>query len=163
MGLETVHPVVGPRLNKGMSLEEFASAAARLRRADIDVRAFILVKPPFLDEGEALYWAERSVDFAFDCKATAAVLVPTRAGNGALEALAERGEFSPPRLATLEAAAAYGVGLGRGRVFADLWDIERLADCARCFPARAARLREMNMRQEVPAPAPCEICGEKHE
>ncbi|HYP25185.1 MAG TPA: radical SAM protein [Blastocatellia bacterium] len=163
MGLETVHPTAGPRLNKGVSLEQFSSAAERLRGNGVALRVFILVKPPFVAEAEALYWAERSVDFAFDCGASAMALIPTRAGNGALEALAKRGEFSPPRLATLEAATAYGIGLKRGRVFSDLWDLERLADCAGCYSARALRLREMNLRQEILPPVACRVCGEKGE
>lgn len=159
MGLETVHPTVGPRLNKRATLDQFAQAAERLRRNGIALRVFILVKPPFLDEAEALYWAQRSLDFAFDCGAEVAALIPTRGGNGALEALAEQGEFSPPKLATLEAAADYGVGLGRGRVFADGWDLEQFSDCGHCFPARQARLLGMNMTQEVAARIACG-CGE---
>ncbi len=160
MGLETAHPEVGPRLNKRMPLDMFARSAAFLGRNDIALRAFILVKPPFMDEAEALHWAERSLDFAFDCGAAVAVLTPPRPGNGALEALAARGAFSPPRLTTLEAATAYGVGLRRGRVFADLWDLEQFATCPRCLAARAARLREMNLRQTVPPLRPCQSCGE---
>ncbi|HVF91249.1 MAG TPA: radical SAM protein [Blastocatellia bacterium] len=163
MGLETVHPTVGPRLNKGVSLDRFAFAAERLRENGVALRVFILVKPPFLDEDEALYWACRSLDFAFDRGATVAALIPTRGGNGALEALAKLGDFSPPKLATLEAATAYGVGLGRGRVFGDLWDLERFSNCPDCFSARALRLREMNIRQEVPSRVACRICGEKSE
>ena len=162
MGLETVHPTIGPRLNKRATLDQFAQAAERLRRNGIALRVFILVKPPFLDEAEALYWAQRSLDFAFDCGAEVAALIPTRGGNGALEALAARGEFSPPKLATLEAAADYGVGLGRGRVFADLWDLERFSDCGKCFSARQTRLLGMNMTQEVAARVACG-CGENFE
>ncbi len=163
LGLETVHPIVGPQLNKRATLDQFAAAADRLGQNGIALRVFILVKPPFLDEAEALHWAQRSLDFAFDCGATVAALIPTRAGNGALEALAARGEFAPPRLETLEAAAAYGVRLGRGRVFADLWDLQRFSTCANCFAARQARLREMNLKQEVPARIECRNCGGSHE
>jgi radical SAM enzyme (TIGR01210 family) len=160
MGLETVHPEILARLNKGMTLDQFSSAAARLQRHDIAIRVFILIKPPFLEEAEALYWAKRSLDFAFDCGAGVAALIPTRFGNGALEALAQRGEFSMPGLETIEAAAAYGIGLGRGRVFVDLWDLERFAGCPECFPAREARLKEMNLRQETVSPVQCRNCGE---
>lgn len=160
MGLETVHPTVGPRLNKRVTLDQFAQAAERLRSNGIALRVFILVKPPFLDEEEALYWAQRSLDFAFDCGATVAALIPTRPGNGAIEALAQSGDFSPPRLATLEAALDYGVALGRGRVFADLWDLERFSDCARCFPSRQARLSAINLQQEIPPMIRCQSCGE---
>jgi archaeosine synthase beta-subunit len=159
MGLETIHPEVLPRLNKGMTLLDFSRAAAKLRDYGVALRVFILVKPPFLDDAEALDWANRSLDFAFDCGASLAVLIPTRAGNGALEALAGTAEFTPPRLATLEAALSYGVELKRGRVFADLWDLDRFAECQHCTAARTARLNAMNLQQAVLPPVICEKCG----
>lgn len=155
MGLETVNPAVLPRLNKRMTLDDFSKAAARLRDNGVALRVFILVKPPFLEDAEATAWALRSLEFAFDCGAAVAVLIPTRAGNGTLEAVG----FSPPRLATLENALALGIGLNRGRVFADLWDIQRFADCPHCTAARVARLNAMNIRQAVLPPIICEECG----
>jgi radical SAM enzyme (TIGR01210 family) len=137
MGLETVHPEILQKLNKRMTVEQFRGAADFLRANAIDLRVFILVKPPFMREEEAAEWAARSVDFAFDCGATAITLIPTRGGNGAMEELS----FAPPRLETLEAAFEYGLGVGRGRVFVDLWDVR--SDDA----ARLARLREMNLTQ----------------
>jgi len=160
MGLETAHPEVLAKLNKRMTLDQFRRAAAFLREHEIALRTFILVKPPFLDEAEALDWARRSLDFAFDCGAAVASLIPTRPGNGAMETLMAQGDFSPPKLALLEAAAEYGIGRGRGRVFADLWDLERFSDCAFCFPARRARLAEMNLRQRVPPAVPCSHCAD---
>jgi radical SAM enzyme (TIGR01210 family) len=160
MGLETVHPEILPKLNKRMTLESFARAADRLRAREIALRAFVLVKPPFLEESAAVEWAKRSAEFAFDCGATAVSLIPTREGNGALEALATRGEFAPPRLSTLEQALASAISMRRGRVFADLWDLERFSGCAHCFPARLARLREMNLTQCVPPVIECEHCKE---
>jgi hypothetical protein len=147
------------KLNKGMTLEQFARAAEFLRKNDIALRVFILVKPPFLDEAEALHWAKRSLDFAFDCRATVASLIPTRLGNGALEALAADGAFSPPKLATFEAAMNYGIGLQRGRVFADLWDLEKFSACAGCFSARRGRLQEMNLTQSVRPEVVCAKCS----
>ena len=159
MGLETVHPRVLPRLNKRMSLDQFRRAASFLRRHEIALRAFVLVKPPFLEEEQAIEWSRRSVEFAFDCGATAVCLIPTRGGNGALEALAARGQFAPPRLATLEAALEQGLQLGRGRVFADLWDLERLADCRYCLHQRADRLRAINLTQALASSIACVRCG----
>ena len=159
MGLETVHPDVLPRLNKRMTLDLFAGAAARLRRERVALRAFVLVKPPFLSEEEALDWAVRSTEYAFDQGAGVVSLIPVRAGNGALDALAESGAFAPPRLATLEEALERGLGLGRGRVFADLWDLHRFADCASCLPQRAARLHAMNLSQAILPAVACPSCG----
>lgn len=158
MGLETVHPTALERLNKRMTLDQFARAAAFLEQHRIAMRAFVLVQPPFVPPEEAVVWAARSVDFAFACGASVVSLIPTRAGNGALDALQAQGGFAPPTVAALEAAAAYGVGLGRGRVFADLWDLERFATCAACFPPRRARLQSMNQRQEIPPPVRCREC-----
>ena len=127
-----------------MTLDQFASSAAYLRDNAIDLRVFILVQPPFMPPDESLQWAQRSLDFAFECGATAATLIPTRAGNGAMEQLARTGFFTPPRLETVEAAALYGLQLHQGRVFVDLWDISQASasqPCPECWPARIARLR----------------------
>ena len=158
VGLETVHPETLARLNKGFTVADFHRAAQALARADIGLRVFLLLRPPFLTESEGVLWAARSLDVAFDAGASVCVLIPTRGGNGAMEALAEAGAYAPPSLPSLEAAQEYG--LGRGRVFTDLWDIETFYACAcACAPARAARLAAMNRTQRVPPPVTCTVCG----
>lgn len=164
MGLETAHPDVLEKLNKRLTLDQFKDAADFLQSNNIDLRVFILVQPPFMAPDESLHWAERSLDFAFDCGATAATLIPTRGGNGAIESLARAGDFTPPTLATLEAAVAYGLSQLRGRtptmrVSSDLWDLPRPIDCPTCIGVRIARLRAMNLSQNLLPPVPCEICG----
>jgi hypothetical protein len=159
MGLETAHPGVLEKLNKRMTLDQFAEAAEFLRNNSIDLRVFILVQPPFMRPDESLDWAQRSLDFAFDCGATAATLIPTRGGNGAMEALAANGEFSPPGLNTVEAAAEYGLGLRRGRVFTDLWDVKRGNECEACFDSRMLRLQTMNLQQRILDAVRCSVCG----
>jgi len=158
MGLETVHPDILPKLNKRMTLDQFSTAATFLHAHDIDLRVFVLVQPPFMQPDEAVVWAQRSVDFAFDCGATAVTLIPTRGGNGAMEALSATQQFSPPRLETLEASFSYGLGLKRGRVFADLWDADKIPSCPTCGIPRIARLRHMNLSQINPPPARCQSC-----
>ena len=158
LGLETIHPEVLPRLNKRMSVDDFRRAADFLCASDIALRVFVLVGLPWLAESESLDWACRSIHFAFDCGATAVSLIPTRAGNGALDALAGAGEFAEPDLESLEFALDFGIQLGRGRVFADLWDLERFSRCASCFLARAARLKETNLRQAVRPRIACPDC-----
>ncbi len=160
MGLETAHSEILLRLNKRMTLPQFSAAAEWLRKHEIDLRVFVLVQPPFMKEAESLDWAERSLDFAFNCGATAVSLIPTRSGNGAMEQLAASGDFSPPRLKTLEAAAAYGLSLRRGRVFTDLWDLKQVRSCWECRERRVSRLREMNLNQTIPPRISCLVCGE---
>jgi len=158
MGLETVHPEALRRLNKRVTLEQFAVAAERLREQAIDLRVFVLVQPPFVPSDEALRWAQRSLDFAFACNATAVTLIPTRAGNGAIEVLQEAGAFMPPDLRTFEKAVEYGIALKCGRVFADLWEIERITTCVHCRSARIARLEHINLTQFAPPILACEYC-----
>jgi radical SAM enzyme (TIGR01210 family) len=153
IGLETAHPEVLARLNKRMTLDSFARAASFLARHDIALRVFVLLGPPFLRGAEAVEWACRSIDLAARHGATACSVIPTRGGNGALEALGA--DFEPPRLPALEAAVEHGLTATRMRVFADLWDVERFYDCA-CSPARAERLRVMNREQRIPPPVRCD-------
>ncbi len=146
MGLETAHPDVLEKLNKRMRLHDYKLASKFLKAHRIGVRAFILVRPPFLDESQALEWARKSIDFAFDVGVDVVSLIPTRFGNGALEALQQEGLFAPPSIETLEAALDYGLSLKRGRVFADLWDLERLVP-ADALPEWRARLEARNLSQ----------------
>jgi hypothetical protein len=159
MGLETVHPQVLPRLNKKVELAHFSQAAGFLRDKGIAVRAFILVKPPFLNEAEGLEWAVKSVAFALSCGATVVSLIPTRPGNGALERLMTAGEFSPPRLSTLEKALELALEVrGDGRIFADTWDLERFSNCPACFEKRQQRIHAMNLSQRIPPVIDCPAC-----
>ncbi len=160
IGLETAHPNVLARLNKRMTVESFRVAAAALAAHDIDLRVFILLNPPFLAADAAIEWACRSIDVAADCGASVCSVIPTRGGNGAMEALGDQVET--PRLRALETVVEYGLSRGGPRVFADLWDVERFFDCA-CSPNRADRLRAMNRGQrEVPAVAcACDAAGRR--
>ncbi len=159
MGLETVHPDVFPRLNKKFSLSDFSKAAEFLRTANVAVRAFILVNPPFLNEEDGIEWAVKSAAFAFDCGAAVVSLIPTRTGNGAMDTLLESGEFVPPRLSTLEKAQEQALNLRRGRVFADTWDLEPFSQCSSCLERRRQRLHIVNLTQQLPARIECPVCG----
>jgi len=160
IGLETVHPEVLPRLNKKMSLDDFSRAVDFLGSQHISTRAFILLRPPFLSEEEGVEWACRSIDFAFDQGVECCSLIPVRSGNGALDQLASEAFFHEPRIPSLEQVLEYGIGLNRGRVFADLWDLDRFANCPLCLDRRKERLEAMNLKQEVPPPVNCSCSGE---
>jgi len=147
MGLETAHAEVLAKLNKRMTLAQYAGSADRLVSRGIDLRSFILVRPPFMRADEAVEWACRSVDFAFDCGATAVSLIPTRGGNGATDTLAMQGQFDPPTLSMLEDSFDYAIGLKRGRVFVDLWDEAGIACTCTDRKSRLDRLGTMNLSQ----------------
>jgi hypothetical protein len=117
---------------------------------------FLLVGVPFVMPSQQQDWIAKSVSFSFECGATAVSLIPTRPGNGALEAVGA----VPPTLADLEVALDRALQRPRGRVFADLWDLDRFANCPSCFTARQERLRRMNLDQRVHPSVVCAECGD---
>lgn len=151
MGLETVHPEALEQLNKRMTLDQFRHAAGELARRGVALRVFMLVAPPFVPAREHAVWLRRTVDLAWDCGASAVSLIPMRAGNGTVEVLGEHGQYDPPTLDLFEDSIDIARRGARGRVFADVWDLERLASCDTCFAARRSRLSAMNVTgQHVP-------------
>lgn len=158
MGLETVNPGILKSLNKKMTSCDFASSAGFLKNNGIPLRAFILLKPPFMSEDEGIYWAERSVEFAFGSGAGCCTIIPVRAGNGIMDELMSEGYFTPPRITSLEKVLEYGISLGKGRVFADTWDLKLFSTCEKCFNERVSRITGMNLLQKILPDIIC-ACG----
>ena len=160
MGLETAHPDALERLNKRMTVDQFARAAESLKGWGVALRVFLLISPPFVPADEQRAWLRQSVDVAFCCGASVVSIIPTRPGNGAIEGLAEAGLFRPPTITDIEqsAEAALAEAGGRGRLFVDLWNLEQLARCRRCFSARRDRLHSMNIEQRVRPAVDCPEC-----
>ena len=159
MGLETAHPAALEQLNKRFTLDRFAAAASRLRASDVDLRVFLLIGVPFVPPGEQAAWTARSIAFAFACGATAVSLVPARDGNGTMEALAAAGLFVSPTVPDLEAALEAALPREDGRVFADVWDLQRFSACGACLDRRRERLRAMNLEQRPLPRIECAGCG----
>jgi len=149
LGLETVHPEILRRLNKQMTIEEFRTSVDYLSQNGVRSRAFVLLRPPFMSEAEGVYWAERSLDFAFSCGVECCTIIPVREGNGVMDILLEKGEFTLPDIHSLETVLEYGIGLKAGRVFADVWDLAQFSGCEKCINQRTRRLITMNLNQKI--------------
>ena len=163
LGLESIHPAVLPRLNKQLTREDFESAASFLRKNNIELRAFVLLNPPYLtDEKENIEWTLKTVEFAFDCGVGCCSIIPTRTGNGIMEILHKQGAYVPPSLDSLEEAFERSLALNRGRVFVDTWDIGFLSRCPNCFQQRKQRLEQMNLTQKIQEKISC-VCPSFHE
>jgi len=149
LGLETVHREILKKLNKQMTLDNFKTAVDFLNQNGISSRAFVLLKPPFLSETEGVYWAKKSIDFAFDAGVECCVIIPVRSGNGAVDWLMKKGDFSLPNMSSLETVLEYGVKLKAGRVFADVWDLHIFSKCKKCINQRTKRLISINLNQSL--------------
>lgn len=158
IGLETVHPQILPKLNKKMDLAGFQRATEFLTKNEISIRAFILLKTPYMSEEEGIFWAKKSIDFAFSSGVECCTVIPVRPGNGALDYLAEKGLFSIPKISSLENVLEYGILSGKGRVFADTWDLSLFSDCSLCLEDRINRINIMNLTQQISKPLTCNCC-----
>jgi archaeosine synthase beta-subunit len=156
LGLETVNNEILSRLNKLMTRDDFSNAVSFLTKHHINTRAFILLKPPFHSESEGIFWAERSIDFAISSGVECCTIIPVRPGNGAMDFLMSKGDFSLSDIHSLEKVLEYGIGLQAGRVFADTWDLGLFSDCNKCLDKRTDRLIKMNLSQEIANAVECE-------
>ena len=149
LGLETSHAPTLARLNKQMTVEDFARSCELLLKAEIRIRAFVLLKPPWTSEEQGIERAIESVRFAFDCGVSCCAVIPVRTGNGIMEQLGQQGLFTPPRLSSLELVMRETLSWNRGRVFADLWDARPFADNPADADLQLARLAAMNLHQRA--------------
>lgn len=160
MGLETIHPLAMEKLNKQITRELFESAVKTLLEKEIAVRAFVLLNPPFLKGiDENIYWTLKSIEFAFNCGASACSIIPVRKGNGIMDELEEQGFYEPPNLYAIEEVFEKALSMKRGRVFCDTWDLWQFSDCEKCFSERIRRLSEMNSSQSVVEFPECDYCN----
>jgi hypothetical protein len=143
-----------------MTLEDFRKAVSYLSQHGILSRAFILLRPPFLSESEGIFWAERSIDFAFSAGVECCTVIPVRAGNGAMDLLMEMNHFEQPDIRSLETVLEYGIRLNSGRVFADVWDLDMFSSCKKCIDKRTNRLIAMNLTQKITSPISCECISD---
>ena len=135
------------RLNKRMTLDDFADAAAFLAQHAIALRVFVLLDPPFVPHHDGAEWALSSVRTARGVGASVCVGDPDarrqrrhrRAAGRAAAAARSRA------ISSGWCRKVWPMRQGRMRVFADLWDVEQLFDC-RCSTERAGRLAQDESR-----------------
>jgi radical SAM enzyme (TIGR01210 family) len=148
IGLETAEPALHRALGKGTTVDQIERAAGTLLGAGAAWRAFVLIGTPGLGADAYVDDAVAGARWALDRGAAHVSLIPVRPGNGALDELQRRGEWRPPHLAEVERTfeqVLAAVGEPPGPVVTlDLWDLERHAGCAECFPLRRRHLEQAN-------------------
>lgn len=147
LGLETSHTETLAALNKQMTAKDFEEACRLLVDDRILIRAFILFKPPWTTEQQAMDRTLESVRFAFDCGVSCCSIIPVRTGNGIMDRLQQEGTWEPPRLSSLEHVMQTALGWKRGRVFIDLWEARQFADTPDSADEQLKRLSRMNLTQ----------------
>ncbi|MFX0090607.1 MAG: archaeosine biosynthesis radical SAM protein RaSEA [Candidatus Hodarchaeota archaeon] len=103
IGLETSSDYIRNNcINKGFSFNDFKKATSLIIDREALVKAYLLLKPPFLTEIEALWDTLRSVRVLTDLGIPAISLNPCTVQNGTLvEKLFLKGQYRPPWLWTV--------------------------------------------------------------
>ncbi|MCI4340681.1 MAG: archaeosine biosynthesis radical SAM protein RaSEA [Thermoplasmata archaeon] len=112
LGLESTQPIVLQRfINKGSPPSDYLDAAGRVRALGLRAKAYLLLKPPHLTEGESIEDVVRSIEIAaphFD----AISVNPVHIQNGTVvEWLYRRGRYRPPWLWSLVEAMRRGAAV----------------------------------------------------
>ncbi|MGI5964312.1 MAG: archaeosine biosynthesis radical SAM protein RaSEA [Candidatus Methanomethylophilaceae archaeon] len=97
LGLETSNPeILGKAINKGFTPEESRAAGEIIRDAGLDVRTYLLLKPLYVTESQAIEDTVASALFA-DGYSSEISVNPLNVQYGTLtEKMWKRGEFRPP-------------------------------------------------------------------
>lgn len=159
MGLETVQPEALALLNKQVTIEETRRATLTLVEQGIDVRLFVLLRPPGLTESAAIESCLASIEAARDWGARHVSIIPVRSGNGAMEHLERSGHFQPPLAASLELVLQSSLAKSPMIVTADTWDWSQLRGlCPACSIRRRTAIEQANLTQRSQTLPLCEHC-----
>lgn len=97
MGLESSNNMVLKHsINKGFTFEDFLSASDILKRLGIINKAYLMIKPPFLTEKEAIHDAINSAKSIENIADVISFNPMTVHKNTLVEYLWNKGEYSPP-------------------------------------------------------------------
>ena len=154
IGLEVADDALLRRLGKPTSIARFESAARALAHAQILLRAFVLVQPPFVSPDRSRALAVRTFRLARASGARVVSLLPVVSDHAPMERLRAEGSFSEIALEEYYAAVADCAAEGGAAVLAELATLSRLPGCAACRPAREAALAALNATGRLP-PVSC--------
>ncbi len=118
MGLESgTDRVLRDCVRKGFTTADYERAAFLLRAKGIPLRTYLLLKPPFLTEREAIEDARRSIAYASPYSESVSVNPVNVQKETVLEGLWRRGDYRPPWLWSLAEVLKEGKGLEGTRLF----------------------------------------------
>ncbi len=99
LGLESANDTtLKYRINKGFEVKDYIRAAQLLRDAGVEVKTYILLKPPFMSERMAIEEATKSIEFAAEYSNIVSLNPMNIQNHTLVEYLWRRGEYRAPWL-----------------------------------------------------------------
>ncbi len=121
IGLETANDVVRDKaINKGFSFAQYKTAASLLKKHRVSVKTYVLVKPPFLTEHEALEDTLETIRAVAPMTDIISLNPVNVQRHTLVEHLWHRDEYRPPWLWTLVDALHHGHQLFSGHLKCDV-------------------------------------------
>ena len=97
VGIESANNrILKHSINKGFTFEDYISASEILKKFNIKNKAYLMIKPPYLNEKEAIYDAILSAKLIEDIADVISFNPMTVHKNTLVEYLWNKGEYSPP-------------------------------------------------------------------
>ena len=153
LGLESTQPEILLKfVHKNAPPSEYLAAGDRVRSLGIRAKAYLLLKPPYLTEREAIEDVVRSIGVAQEHFDTISVNPVHIQGGTVVEWLFRRGRYRPPTLWSLAEVIDRGQAIrGSARLvtFPTAGGLPRGPhNCGRCDRAVLAALEEASLTQE---------------
>jgi radical SAM enzyme (TIGR01210 family) len=99
IGLETSNDLVREKaINKGFTFQEYVHAATRLKKHQMNVKTYVLLKPPFLTEKESLNDCIRTIKDIIPYTDTVSLNPTNVQRHTVVEYLWKRNQYRPPWL-----------------------------------------------------------------
>lgn len=118
LGLESANDhILRKCINKGFNVADYERAAGLIKSKGMRVRTYLLLKPPYLTERQAMTDTLLSIDFAFRFSDSISINPVNVQRDTMVESLFRRGDYRPPWLWTLVEVLRQGRSKTDVRVF----------------------------------------------
>lgn len=155
IGLESINETVRNEIFlKGMTLRAYERAVAELRRFRMRALAYVIVKPPFVNEAQAIDDAVATAEYAFQVGTAAVSLEPIGVEpHTVTDLMHKRGRFTPAWLWSVIEIARRTKGFGELRIggfqFSPL-PVTTPKNCDECTERVLAAIDQYNLTYELP-------------
>ena len=153
LGLESANnDILRKCIQKGFLVEDFVRAASLLREKGIPVRTYLLLKPPFLTEKQAMLDTIESIEFAAPYSESISINPINVQKDTMVERLWRRGDYRPPWLFSLVEVLKAGKALTEKRVFSSpsgAGSLRGVHNCEKCDASFIEAVKRYSFSQDV--------------
>jgi radical SAM enzyme (TIGR01210 family) len=153
LGLESANDdILRKCIQKGFLVEDYVRAASLLKEREIPVRTYLLLKPPFLTERQAMQDTIKSIEFAAPYSESISINPINVQKDTMVEKLWRRGDYRPPWLFSLVEVLKAGKTLTEKRVFSSpsgAGSLRGVHNCEKCDASYIEAVKRHSFSQDV--------------